>query len=253
MFYFKKILSAFLLPLPLISGFLVVGLVFLWFTRKKTTGRWLVTLGAFFLFIFGNDGVSKQLLYPLEHRFPSRVDVALSRGNSPKWIVVLSGGHLPRKKLPLSSRPGESTLVRTLEGILLHRRHPGTRLFFSGGRSGSGPSAAETMADLALALGVLPKHIRIDPVSKDTKDQAKHLSAVLGKAPFFLVTSAAHMPRAVALFQKQGTRPLPAPTGFMSTARRFRLTLPDAKALRRTEFAFHEYLGLLWARFRGQI
>jgi uncharacterized SAM-binding protein YcdF (DUF218 family) len=109
------------------------------------------------------------------------------------------------------------------------------------------------MADLALALGVLPKHIHIDPVSKDTKDQAKHLSGVLGKAPFFLVTSAAHMPRAVALFQKQGTHPLPAPTGFMSTARRFRLTLPNAKALRRTEFAFHEYLGLLWARFRGQI
>ena len=69
----------------------------------------------------------------------------------------------------------------------------------------------------------------------------------LGGAPFVLVTSAYHMPRAVRLMQRAGQHPIPAPTGQRVGAfpwRGFHRWLPTSAGLRDTELALHEYLGL---------
>jgi uncharacterized SAM-binding protein YcdF (DUF218 family) len=79
---------------------------------------------------------------------------------------------------------------------------------------------------------------------------------LVGDDRFVLVTSASHMLRSVALFRKQGMEPIPAPTDHwvkrsdgMSPYRFF----PGAENLLKTEMAVHEYLGLAWAKIRGQI
>ncbi|MEE9555831.1 MAG: ElyC/SanA/YdcF family protein, partial [Candidatus Adiutricales bacterium] len=90
-----------------------------------------------------------------------------------------------------------------------------------------------------------------------TKDQARIIKKIVGSERVILVTSASHMPRSMALFEKQGMRPIPAPTNFLavkrSEKRKLKDFLPTAGAAFKTERAFHEYLGLAWAKIRGQI
>jgi len=68
-----------------------------------------------------------------------------------------------------------------------------------------------------------------------------------------LVTSASHMPRAVALFRRAGLDPLPAPAQFLTdSGRRSSWSLlPEAGALAKTERFFYEVLGIVWMRVRG--
>lgn len=63
------------------------------------------------------------------------------------------------------------------------------------------------------------------------------------------------MPRAMALFRQQGMNPIPAPADFLDKNSpnqdpKFKL---DGYNLQKSESAIHEYLGLVWAKFRGQI
>jgi uncharacterized SAM-binding protein YcdF (DUF218 family) len=78
---------------------------------------------------------------------------------------------------------------------------------------------------------------------------------MVGQDSFFLVTSAYHLPRAMALFQKQGLTPIAAPAGHLvrqapNWSPGF---FPRSGGLHNMEIALHEYLGLAWARLLGVI
>ena len=49
MFVFKKLLGGLMMPLSLTLLLFLVGLLFLWFTRRQKTGKVLVTAGALLL------------------------------------------------------------------------------------------------------------------------------------------------------------------------------------------------------------
>jgi uncharacterized SAM-binding protein YcdF (DUF218 family) len=64
------------------------------------------------------------------------------------------------------------------------------------------------------------------------------------------------MRRAVALFKKAGTNPIPAPTHFIVHEGRLLGPgdfFPSSGGLRRAETAAYEYLGLAWAKIRGKV
>ena len=112
------------------------------------------------------------------------------------------------------------------------------------------------MRALASDLGVEDAALVLDPVSPDTETQARVVRERLGGEEFFLVTSASHMPRAVALFRKAGTNPLPAPAHFLTQENQGVAPgdfFPGAGGLRRAEATVYEYLGLAWAKVRGKI
>ena len=96
----------------------------------------------------------------------------------------------------------------------------------------------------------------MEPDSRDTADEAEIIAKMIGREKFILVTSAAHMPRSMALFRKRGLQPIPAPADFLvreaqgSDPSRF---FPGAGSLGQVETAVHEYLGLAWAWLRGEI
>ena len=104
--------------------------------------------------------------------------------------------------------------------------------------------------------GVLKADRLLEPSSKDTKDQARLIKEIVGKDSFVMVTSAAHMPRSMALFEKQRMKPIPAPTGY-GVKQRERpspgMFLPSAHALLKAEVAVYEYLGMVWAKIRGEM
>ena len=256
MFLLKKIISPFFMPLPACLFLALVGLFFLWFTRKQKTGRVFVTIAIALLALLSYDAISGTLALTLEKQYAPFSNFENSK--DVKWIVVLGGGSEVDKALPLSTYLSEASLKRLSEGVFIHKRLPGSKLIVSGksGFEGITP-VAEVMADTAREWGVKPKDIVIEGEAKDTKDHAIYVKEIVGRDRFILVTSAWHMPRAVGLFRKHGMEPIPAPTDYMVRKREGGLTpgvfFPDAGALEKAERVIHEYLGMVWGKVRSQI
>ena len=171
-----------------------------------------------------------------------------------RWIVVLGGGSRADKALTPEDRLGDASLKRLLEGVRLSRLLPQARLVLSGGDyRGISPDAL-IMQQVALELGVVRERIILEAASWDTADQVKLLRARLGKSPFYLVTSAGHMPRAMRMFKRSGMQPIAAPTDFHALWAPLQITdfFPQAGVLANTEGAFYEYLGIVWGWVGGQ-
>jgi uncharacterized SAM-binding protein YcdF (DUF218 family) len=173
-----------------------------------------------------------------------------------KYVVVLAGGHKSDPNIPVTSRISGHSMIRLVEGIRILRKNPGARLILSGGGAVDPVPEARVMAEISQFMGVSKDDMIIESASNDTKDQAWLIKPIVGTAPFVLVTSATHMPRSMALFQKMGMRPIPGPAG---TTSRIKMPFspqdifPSVSSLNSTTEAVHEYLGLLWGKLKGQI
>ena len=260
MFLFKKIMGPLLFPLSLCLEIILLGLVFLWFTRRQRTGKLLVTLGTLLILLLSYRPVPDMLLKPLERQYSpvtsfETVESLAPQTSGPfKWIVVLSGGQTSDPYLPLASRLSGASLIRLVEGIQLSKELPGARLILSGGIVFDRVPEAEVMAQVARSLGVKQQDLILESASRDTEEQARRIKELVGKDPFVLVTSASHMPRTVALFKKSGLEPLPCPVGHQvkeSQGCSPGIFFPGVGNLGKAEMAFYEYLGLTWAKLRG--
>ena len=60
------------------------------------------------------------------------------------------------------------------------------------------------------------------------------------------------MPRAMILFQKEGLKPIAAPSPYDVQENSY-LSIPTASNIKNTEIALHEYIGIIWATIKGQI
>ena len=252
MFLFKKIVAPLLYPLPLCFLILLIGVALLWFGRWQRAGKLLVTLSLALFAVFGYGVVSYPLVHSLEQTYPLPKPETLAQA---KWVVVLSADTLRDPALPLTARAAGTTLTRLVEGIHLHREIAGSRLLLSGAATGP-ESDTEVMSQIALRFGVAAKDIVIDGRSPDTETQAVNVAAILKGEPCVLVTSAFHLPRAMALFEKAGVRAIAAPAQYLTDARRplaptdfYPATFP----LVAMQIATNEYLGMAWARLRGRM
>jgi len=246
MFILKKLGSLFFFPLSLVIELLLLGI----FLKKR---RKFILAGVAILYLFSFSPFGYFILRPLESQY---VPISSSNLNKEvRWIVVLGGGSREDKALTLEDRLGDASLKRLLEGVRLSRLLPQSRLVLSGGDyQGIAPDAF-IMHQVALDQGVPRDRIILEAASRDTADQAIFLRDRLGQAPFYLVTSAGHMTRAMRMFMRSGTQPIAAPTDFRALRAPFQITdfFPQAGILANTERAFHEYLGLFWGLIRGQI
>jgi uncharacterized SAM-binding protein YcdF (DUF218 family) len=262
MFIVKKIMSLLISPASLMLWASLIGLLLLLFTKRQRAGKVFVAIGLFLILLFGYSFIPNYLLRPLEGKYgPYYIQLSnnssASEGRHPvKFIVVLGGGHISDPKLPITSQIGEESLVRLIEGIRIYRKYSCVKLILSGGKGFDSIPNATVMANVAKELGVDVEDIILESQSKDTKDEAQLIKPLVGNDHFILVTSASHMPRSIALFKRQGMNPIPAPTGHL-VIRKQGLSpssfFPGAVNLRKAEAGFHEYLGIAWAKLRGQI
>jgi uncharacterized SAM-binding protein YcdF (DUF218 family) len=259
MFVVKKFVTFFLDPLHMGLTLSLVGLVMLWFFhgRRERQGRWLVTVGILWICLFGMDAVAKVLMAPLENPYlPVKQVVVNASHPVPQFIVVMAAGHRADPAQPVSSALKFPALQRLVEGIRLHRQFPDSKLVLSGGLISYGKKECETMQEMALELGVNQSSIILEGDSRDSKDQARNLKSILRTKPFLLVTSGNHMSRASALFEGQGLAPILAPTAFITSQDdpdSFGIPFPHIGSLGTSHRALHEYLGLFWAKIRGQM
>jgi uncharacterized SAM-binding protein YcdF (DUF218 family) len=245
MFILKKLVSRFFFPLSLVIELLLLGI----FLKKRRTQVILAGVAILYLFSFSPFGY--LVLRPLESQYVPISSLNLNK--EVRWIVVLGGGSRSDKTLTPEDRLSDASLKRLLEGIRLSRLLPQSRLMLSGGDyQGISPDAM-IMQQVALDHLLARDRMMVETASWDTADQAKFLRNRLGQPPFYLVTSASHMPRAMRMFIRSGTQPIAAPTDFRAAWAPLQITdfFPQATVLANTERAFYEYLGLMWGLVRG--
>jgi uncharacterized SAM-binding protein YcdF (DUF218 family) len=226
-------------PLLLALIFAAVGLLLLRGSRRRT-GTWVIAAGAILAYLASTSLVGNALLTPLERQYPVFEPM---QAIGVRDIVVLGSGFEPHDHIPVTGALDAEGLARIVEGVRLARSRPDARLLVSGGAPpGSTPSALG-YAQMAAELGIQRSALIVMDRALNTDQEAREVVALLGDSPFILVTSAYHMPRAMRLMRRVGANPIPAPTGQLLRAERFGL-IPGGRALRKTETALHEYLGL---------
>lgn len=233
-----------LLPSNLITLCALLGLGMLCSRLYRKWGVRL-SLGAFACYVlFASGPVAFLLLGYLEYQVPS---ATVSEREGIRTIVVLAAYGESDLSVPLSSRVSSGTAFRLLEAISLFQAAPDSTVIVSGG--GVVPAI---MREVLISAGVPSDHIMVDGESFSTFESAMHLASVLESAPFLLVTSAGHMPRAKGAFQKLGTNPRAVPTHYMSKQNWLAIQyLPSPAHLGYSDLAVSEYAALCWYRLKG--
>jgi uncharacterized SAM-binding protein YcdF (DUF218 family) len=211
---------------------------------RKAAQVVLATAGAL-LFVLSSGKTATLLLSPLEYRYPRVPDDAAPT----QTIVVLAAYAANDMNMSLSDRPNYSALYRINEAVLLWRRCPECRVVVTG----TSPTA-NVMADVLIGLGVSREKVIVDSDASNTAGSAMNMRRMIGEAPFYLVTSGGHMPRAMGVFAKAGLHPMAAPTDHKlpKFVRQAAWALSPFH-LECSDLAVHEHIGLMWYRMRGYI
>ncbi len=260
MFLLKKIISPLFYPLTLCLILMICGLFLLWFTKRQKSGKILVSVGVIFMAALSYGTISDSLLRPLERTFPpfqmEKLPDPVPFEQKVKWIVVLGGGHASDPGLPVTSQISFESLARLTEAVRLYRSLPGTKLILSGGAVFDPVSNARIYFKTARIMDVPAWDLVLSEQARDTEEEARLIEKTVGKDPLILVTSAFHMPRAMALFKKRGMDPIPAPAAHLVKEQPYRAPgdfFPSAVDLQKAQMAVHEYLGIAWSKLRGRI
>ncbi len=169
---------------------------------------------------------------------PSRLEPA-------EAIVVLGSGVSADGKLR------DSSLRRTVHGVLLYRRGLAPLLVFFGPPHEGGPAEGEIRAEIARELGISPGAIVTEADARTTREEAVRGRAILGKRgvrKILLVTDTHHMPRARTLFEQAGFEVLAAPAEGLSN----RDFSPEGR-LRLMRRILGEIVALLYYRIAGYL
>jgi len=212
--------------------------------RRDGWARWLVAIAAMVAYLGASPIVGDALIGPLERAYPPlrEGEPLLAVG----YIVVLGSGYTPHDGVPVTAALSQAGLARIVEAIRLMHGLGVAKLVVSGGAPPGFGRPALGYAELARGLGVPESSLVILDEPQNTAAEARAVRRTLGDAPFILVTSAAHMPRAMRLMQIAGVHPIPAPTGQLveDSSFRWEKLIPSSGGLRKVESALHEYVGL---------
>ncbi len=161
--------------------------------------------------------VGDWALAPLESRYPPNPPLKAP----PDGIIILGGAVETEKWKATGQVHLNDQAERVTEGAVLALRYPKARVVLSGGGAVMGPidtSEAAAMGALLTELGVDPARLVLEEESRNTAGNAEFSLALAKPKPgehWLLVTSASHMPRAMAAFERAGwTGLVPWPVDF---------------------------------------
>lgn len=242
LFLLKKILSALILP-P--TSLILLAFLGLWLTRKhRKTGKALIALALTTLLVLSLPITGNALLHSLETAPP----ITEAQLKDIQVIVIVGGGkNNNAPEYGGTDTINKATLERLRYGARLQQQ-TGKPILVTGGAPYGGRPEADAMAEI-LKQDFHAKTIWVEDQSNDTAENAAYSAKILKQhsiTHIALVSQAWHLPRAKALFEKQGLTVTLAGTGY-NTGEQHTLAqwLPDASALYKSSLALKEYLGML--------
>lgn len=246
MFVLSKLLSAITQPLFWLALWWALALCLP--HRCARAARVMLWAGLVALGLLGVQALPDALLRPLENRHAVPPPDALGRHVG----VVVLGGALehPDSFVTHGQVPLGDAAERMTVPVGWMRQHPHGALVFSGGE-GRLLATGVTESELARAFyqqqGLDMARVRLEDGSRNTRENARQVARMLGagcQAPWLLVTSAWHMPRAVAEFEAVGCSVTPYPVDFRTGRATPWTEYSLARSLWRWQIALHEWLGL---------
>lgn len=245
-----------LLVHPLVLGLLMlcIGWVLTW--RYQRIGLVLSGTGLLIVAAPALPLVADTLQYQLERTHPP---VAASDLPQADAIVVLGGG-VGAPVPPRIDPDFNDASDRIVHAHRLYQAERAPHIVVSGGRLpwADTPPEAFTLRRVLMQWGVPESAIWTEPESATTYENAQRTAELLRERNLdrvLLVTSAAHMSRALAVFCTAGVPALPAPTDHrvVHSPRTALGYVPSAAALSRSTGAIREYVGYAVYRLRGWI
>ena len=257
MFYFASRIAGLILPAANVFFLISVAGVIALFTRYARLGRKVLAgvIVAYFLCGFGPLGAI--LIRPLEDRFPRPSDAMAA----PSGIIVLGGA----LKAELTNARGVFALSdgggRMTQAAILALRYPGARVVFSGTTTGLVAGEADEAQDaknFLTSLGVAASRVFLEQRSRNTDENAlftRHLINPKPQERWLLVTSAAHVPRAVGSFRHEGFEVIAYPTDYRTEGKVsdfWEFRNEPLEGIGMLNAAIHEWLGLIAYRLTGK-
>ncbi|MBM3137247.1 MAG: YdcF family protein [Chloroflexi bacterium] len=259
--FLSKLLPLFVYPLGL-TVILLVAAILTGSNRK--TSRVLIIAAVALLWLSSTSGVSNLLARSLEWRYlpPDEIPAA--------DVIVLLGGGTESAAYPRSTVEINSAGDRVLYAAQVFFEGKSPVILLSGGEiawlNNGTSTPAQDMASLLIQMGVPESALILENESQNTYENALKAREILSEMEIdniLLVTSAMHMPRSVALFEKQGFEVTPLPVDYSVTEgeskgnlneswiNRVMDIIPSASSLALTTNALKEYLGMLIYTLQG--
>jgi uncharacterized SAM-binding protein YcdF (DUF218 family) len=246
-FIASKVLGFLAVPSNVLILIGIIGVILL-ATRWRRAGVALMGIGIVLLAIAGFSPLGNALILPLEDRFPPWDP---GRG-APDGIVVLGGSVSAAISAWRHAPQLNESAERITTGAALARRYPKARLVFTGGSARlvfNEAKEGDYAEQLLLSLGIPRERLTIERRSRNTWENAVFTKALVKPKPgerWLLVTSAAHMPRAIGIFRK-ASFPVEAYPVDWRTRGPVDLAWPfygESDGLARVDVAAHEWIGL---------
>ena len=257
MLLLSRILTQLTYPLALCLVLVPLGLLLMRWHWPRVGGS-LIAFGLGWMLLWSLPVPSFWLRASLERQVPQRAAADYPTVGA---IVALGGG-------VDGNRPGwregpdlSAAADRVWFAAKLFHADRAPLVVLAGGvpaENASPEPEADAMASFIEDLGVPDSALLLETHSRTTWENAVYTDRLLKEhqiKEILLVTSALHMPRAMATFRKVGIAMIPAPTDFEAVPPGgFWLLrwLPNVEALEGSSRALKEYLGLLVYRLRGR-
>ncbi|WP_321314374.1 ElyC/SanA/YdcF family protein [Halarcobacter sp.] len=242
LFFIKKAVSLFIMPLSISLILFFFGLFFLFISKYKKA-KLFISIGFVWLLLISYAPFANSLIKPLETKYKSYINI----DSNIKYVLVLGNAHSTNSDISEVSQLSNTALKRLSEGIRIYKKLNSSKLIVSGYAGDDKLTPHALIAkNAAISLGVPIKDILTQEKAKDTIEEAEYLKKSIGDEKFILVTSASHMPRAIKIFKSEGLNPIPAPTEFSYKENIDYLTFPKVTYMNKTTLAFHEYIGTFW-------
>ena len=254
MFFWLSKLSASLID-PLTHIFILVVLALL-FHHNPRVVKWCLGLAFAVFLIFGTYFVPDIFTHLLENRY--QVPDELPRVDA---VVVLAGVVNLSLSTPEYIEFNES-IERIITGIQLLKQGYARTLLISGGTGSlydQEKKEAPLLRNFAIEFGVPESQILMESASRNTYENALQTRQIMqehGISQVMLVTTAIHLPRAMACFHKLGIAPIAYPVDFQLAPNwKYHIAdiIPGSGAFRRSSVVLHESIGLLAYKLAGYI
>jgi uncharacterized SAM-binding protein YcdF (DUF218 family) len=246
MFLVSKLFSAITQPMFWLAVWMFLALLLL--KRRQKVASVMLWAGMCVWGLLGFTAFPEALLRNLENQYQAPAASSLS---SHVGVIVLGGAtgrsevFKAHGQVPL----GEAAERMTVP-LALMRIDPKLKLVFSGGE-GRLVATGTTEAELAKVFyeqqGVDMSRVTLETGARNTRENARLVATILGekcKQSWLLVTSASHMPRAMAEFESVRCKVIPYPVDFATANSSSWTDYSLANSLMKWQTALHEYLGL---------
>ncbi len=221
--------------------------------RRRRLAEALVSLALAVLVVFSSEPVARRLM----HHAEASATNTFRAGVTYDAVIVLGGAVEPAPSRAVGTTQMNAAAARVVRTAELLRDGHARNVLVSGGlvRPEPGePSEAERIAARLQDWGVSPDRIFLETRSRNTRENAVESAravAARGWHTLLLVTSAAHMPRALGCFHAAGLSPDALPVDFRAGDGRGESWLPRALALDMSTNALRELAGRLVYRVAG--